>query len=117
MSLYWVVDPAAGGEVALDHAPAVQLQNARVGKAAAQRLAHTGGIDPGGAGQRQALGHGADGQPDDDLIGGLGHLSGPDIADMGQAPAQHRQQRDGCARRRRAAPPAMMLSVPVSAPT
>lgn len=51
-------------------------------KPPAHGFAHAGRIDTGTAGECQALGHGFDGDPDDDLVGGLGDLSGPAGADV-----------------------------------
>ena len=50
--------------------------------------------------QGQGFGHGADGQPDDDLVGRLGHLAGAGAADMGDAAAEDFEHRPGALERR-----------------
>ena len=61
----------------------MDLQDTRIGEPPSQGVAHPGRVGAGLFRQHQRLGDGADVEADDDLIGGLGHLSGAGGADVG----------------------------------
>ena len=62
-------------EIALDHAFAVDLEDAGCGEAAHQRLADAGRIGAGLGSEDERLTDRLDGQGDDDLVRDLGRLS------------------------------------------
>lgn len=74
---------AAGGEVAADHAVAVEIEDAAFGEAAEEGFSYQGGIDAGELGEAEGLGDGVDGLGDDELIGELRHLTAADRAEVG----------------------------------
>ena len=86
-------DPEAGLEIALDHAFAVDLENARCGESAHQSLAHAGRISASLGGEEQRLADRLDRQRDDDLIGDLGRLSVAVTADERDVLAHERKDR------------------------
>jgi hypothetical protein len=93
----------------------VQLQDAAVGEAAGDGLAHLGHVGAALGAQQQRFGHGADGDADDHLVGQLGELPGAVRADVRGA-AEHLEDGQRALEVRRL-PPTMMASVPFSAPT
>ena len=85
-------NPEAGLEVAVENALAVQIEDAALGKAAQQGLAHPGRVHTGFAGQGHGLGHGLDGQGHHHLVAGLGDLPGPRPSDQDDVLAHHLEQ-------------------------
>ena len=86
---------ASRGEAAFDHALAVELQNAALGKAAQQGLAHEGRVNAAALGQVQGLSHCVNGLGHDELVGQFGDLPTAAWSHVGDAAAQHLQQRQG----------------------
>ena len=86
-------DPEARLEIALDHALAVDLENAGGCKSAHQRLAHTSRIGAGLGGEDQRLAHRLDRQGDDDLVCDLGRLSVAIAPDKRDVLAHEREDR------------------------
>src|SRR6202451_4036045 len=80
-------------EIALDHAFAVDLENAGCGESAHQRLAHAGRSGAGFGGEDERLTDGLDRQGDDDLVRDLGRLSVAIAADKRDVLAHEREDR------------------------
>lgn len=74
---------AAGGEVAADHAVAMEIEDAAFGEAAEEGFSDEGGIDAGEFGEAEGLGDGINGLGDDELIGQFGDLTAADGAEVG----------------------------------
>lgn len=86
---------AAGGEVAADHAVAVEVEDAAFGEAAEEGFSDEGGIDAGEFGEAEGLGDGVDGLGDDELIGELGDLAAADRAEVGDVFADGLEDGEG----------------------
>lgn len=86
---------AAGGEVAADHAVAVEVEDAAFGEAAEEGFANEGGIDAGEFGETEGLGDGVDGLGDDELVGQFGDLSAADGAEVGDVFADGLEDGEG----------------------
>ena len=67
----------------------MQVEDTRLRKPALHRLAPFAGVDAGALGQCQSFGDGGQRDRDDRLIGRLRHLTGADIADMGDVASEH----------------------------
>ncbi len=80
-------------EIAVEHALAMVFENARISKAAEQRLAHLAGIDAVLVGEGEGLGHRQHAHAGHDLVGGLGHLPGTGGANMHDVLAHARKGR------------------------
>ena len=87
-------DGGAFGKVALHHALAMHLQNAAVGKPARDGFAHLAHVGPATGGEQQGLGHRADGDAHNHLVGQLGQLPRSHRPHM-CGPAQHLQHGQG----------------------
>jgi hypothetical protein len=86
---------AAGGEVAADHAVAMEIEDAAFGEAAEEGFSDEGGIDAGELGEAEGLGDGVDGLGDDELIGELGDLTTADGAEVGDVFADGLEDGEG----------------------
>jgi hypothetical protein len=86
---------AAGGEVAADHAVAMEVEDAAFGEAAEEGLANEGGIDAGEFGESEGLGDGVDGLGDDELVGEFGDLASAGVAHVGDVLADGLQKGEG----------------------
>lgn len=86
---------AAGGEVAADHAVAVEVEDAAFGEAAEEGLSYQGGIDAGKFGKAEGLGNGVDGLGDDELVGELCDLAAADGAEVGDVFADGLEDGEG----------------------
>ena len=80
-------------KLALDHALAMHLQNARRGKAAHQRLTHPRRVGTGLAGKGQRLADRSNVQCNDDLVRHLADLARAHVAHQGDVLAHQRKQR------------------------
>ena len=87
------LDAEAGLEVALDHPLAVHLEDARVGEAAHQRLAHAHRIGAGLGRKQQRLADRLDRRGDDDLVGDLARLAVAVAADQRDVLAHQLEER------------------------
>src|SRR5918994_993697 len=86
------LDAEARIEGALDHALAVQLEDARAGEAAHERLAHLGRVRPRLGGEEQRFADGLDGQRHNDLVGDLRGLAITVAADESDVLAHELEQ-------------------------
>ena len=87
---------AARREVALEHAPAVDLEDAAGREPAGERIADDRRVDAGRAGQGEGLGDGGDGGTHDQLVACLGQLPGARATDPDDR-ATHRLEDGSCA--------------------
>ena len=87
------LDAEARLEVALDHPLAMHFEDARIGEAAHQRLAHPRRVGAGLGREQQRLADRLDGQRDDDLVGDLGGLAVAVAADQRDVLAHQLEQR------------------------
>jgi hypothetical protein len=85
----------AGGEVAADHAVAMEVEDAAFGEAAEQGLADEGRIDAGEFGEAEGLGDGVDGLGDDELVGEFGDLPGTGGTEVGDVLADGLEDGEG----------------------
>ncbi len=79
-------------EIAVQHALAVDFQDAAVGRAAQQGLAHVAGIDALAGREFQGFRDPQQGGGNGDLVAGLGHLAGAAAADVDDTVAKHLEQ-------------------------
>ena len=89
-------DLETGRKVALDHALAVDVEDARLGESTQQGLAHPRWVGAALRRKRQCLGHGHQRHCPDHIVGELAGLTGAVRADMAQRlahAAQHRPHR------------------------
>src|SRR5580692_7937084 len=80
-------------KIALDHALAVDLENAGSGESTHQRLTDASRVGAGFGGEDERLADGPDGQSDDDLVGDLRRLSVAVAADKRDVLAHEREDR------------------------
>ena len=85
----------ARGEVAADHAVAMEVEDAAFSEASEEGLADEGGIDAGEFGEAEGLGDGVDGLGDDELVGEFGDLAGTGGAHVGDVLADGLQNGQG----------------------
>ena len=84
-----------GLEGAVDHALAVDFEDAGGGETAHEGVADAGRVGAGLAGEGEGLGDGGDVGGDDHLVGDLADLTGAGVADMGDVLAHELEQGEG----------------------
>src|SRR5574340_373181 len=87
------LDLEAGLVVGVEHALAVDLEDAAAGEAAHQCLAHLHRVDAVAACEKNRLGNALEGEADDDLVAALDDLAGAVAADVDDAAAEDLEQR------------------------